>query len=131
MAKLNAKLTGHQKAERALTAYALSLPETDLAPGWGTTRYLRVKGKGFCVFGDKNEAADALTMIVKLPTSAEMVQGLAFVREAKGWFKQHNWVVAHFGPADDVAAELPTLKGWITQSYIAMAPKALGKQVRR
>lgn len=129
MAKRSARLTGHQRAERELTAYALSLPETDLVRGWGTTRYLRVAGKGFCVFGDRHEPADALTVIVKLPTSAEMAPGLAFVRESKGWFKQHNWVVAHFGPADDVAAELETLKGWILQSYLAMAPKRLAKQL--
>jgi hypothetical protein len=126
-----ARQTPHQKAETALTAYALSLPETDSAPGWhqGQTRYLRVRGKGFCVFGDKDEPADALTMIVKLPVAAEMVEQLYFVREAKGWFKQHNWVTAHFDAEDDILAELDTLKAWIRQSYCAMAPKALAKLV--
>jgi hypothetical protein len=121
--------TVHQQAEADLTAYAMSLPETDIAPGWGTTRYLRVRGKGFCVFGEKDEPADALTMIVKLPVAAEMVGDLYFVREAKGWFKQHNWVIAHFGPEDDVRAEMGTLRGWILQSYMAMAPKKLARQV--
>jgi hypothetical protein len=125
------KMTPHQRAEKELTAFALSLPETDGVPGWGdgATRYLRVKGKGFCVFGAKDEADDALTVIVKLPVSAGMVEQLYYVREAKGWFRQHNWVTAHFGPDDDVLAELDTLKAWIRQSYIAMAPKRLGKMV--
>ena len=123
--------TPHQRAEEELTAFALSLPETDGVPGWGdgATRYLRVKGKGFCVFGAKDEPADALTMIVKLPIAAEMVEQLYYVREAKGWFRQHNWVTAHFGPDDDILAELDTLKAWIRQSYVAMAPKKLGKLV--
>jgi hypothetical protein len=121
--------TPHQKAEAELTAFALSLPETDIAPGWGVTRYLRVKGKGFLVFGDTDEPADALTMIVKLPVAAEMVQDLYFVREASGWFKRHNWVRATFDPEDDIAAEIDTLKAWIIQSYCAMAPKKLSREV--
>jgi len=129
--KASSKQTPHQRAEAELTKYALSLPETDIAPGWGggVTRYFRVRGKGFAVFGDKDEPADALTLIFKLPISAEMAQTLPFVRESKGWFKQHNWVVAHFGPDDDILAERDTLKAWMKQSYIAMAPKKLGRTI--
>lgn len=125
-----AKRTPHQKAEAELTKFGLTLPETDAGPGWPPTRALRVRGKMFFVFGDKNEPSDALTMIMKLPISAEMVQELYFVRESKGWFKQHNWVIAHFGPEDDVLAEIDTLKAWMMQSYCAMAPKKLAKRVR-
>ena len=126
---MSKKQTQHQRAEAELTRYALSLPETDVAPGWGVTRYLRVCGKGFAVFGDKDEPLDALTIVVKLPISAEMAQALPFVRESKGWYKQHDWVIAHFGPEDDILAEMDTLKAWLKQSYIAMAPKRLGKAV--
>lgn len=125
-----AKRTPHQKAEADLTKFGLTLPETDAGPGWPPTRALRVRGKMFFVFGDKNEPSDALTMIMKLPISAEMVQELYFVRESKGWYKQHNWVIAHFGPEDDVLAEIDTLKAWMMQSYCAMAPKKLAKLVR-
>jgi len=121
--------TPHQRAEAELTAYSLSLPETDIAPGWGVTRYLRVAGKGFVVFGDKDEPLDALTMIVKLPISAEMVADLYFVHQRPGWYKQHNWVTAHFGPDDDIFAELDTLKAWIRQSYVSMAPRRLGRMI--
>jgi hypothetical protein len=81
----------------------------------------------FCVFGAKGEALDALTILMKLPISAEMAEELSFVRPAKGWFKQHNWVTAHFGADDDVLAEMATLRGWLKQSYIAVAPKTLGR----
>jgi hypothetical protein len=123
------KQTPHQRAEAELTAYGLGLPETDAAHAWAATRCLRVRGKMFVVFGAKAEPLDALTIIVKLPISVGMIEHLPFVLEPKGWFKQHNWVTAHFGPDDDVAAELDLLKGWLKQSYVAMAPKKLGRLV--
>lgn len=90
-------------------------------------RALYVRKKMFAVFGEKAEPLDALTTIMKLPISAEMAAELPFVRPARGWYKQHNWVTAHFGPDDDILAELGTLKGWLKQSYVAVAPKKLGR----
>jgi hypothetical protein len=87
-----------------------------------------VRKKTFVLFGAKGEPLDALTIIMKLPVSAEMAEALLFVRPAKGWYKQHNWVTAHFGPGDDILAEMSTLKGWLKQSYIAVAPKKLGRE---
>ena len=84
----------------------------------------------FFVFGDRKEVEGALTMIMKLPISAEMVQDLYFVRESKGWFKQHDWVIARFDAEDDILEEMETLKAWLIQSYCAMAPKKLAKMVR-
>jgi hypothetical protein len=121
--------TPHQRAEAELTEYGLTLPETDAAPGWTTTRCLRVRKKMFAVFGETGQKLDALTLIFKLPISAEMAEDLYFVRPARGWFKQHNWVTAHFGPDDDILADMHTLRGWLKQSYVAMAPKKLGKLV--
>jgi hypothetical protein len=122
-------LTPHQRAEAELTAYGLTFPETTAGPGWTITRALYVRKKMFAVFGAKGEPFDALTIILKLPLSAEMAEGLPFVRPARGWFKQYNWVTAHFEPGDDVMAELATLKGWLKQSYVAVAPKKLGRTV--
>lgn len=122
-------LTPHQRAEQQLTAYGLSFPETSAGPGWPPTRALYMRKKMVAVFGDKAEPLDALTLIMKLPISAEMAEDLYFVRPAKGWWKQHNWVKAHFGPDDDILAELPTLKGWLKQSYVAIAPKKLSKLI--
>ena len=124
------KLTDHRKAEEELAKFALTLPETTAGLGWPPTRAMRVRNKMFCVFGDRGETLDQFTMLVKLPIAAEMVQELWFVKESKGWFKQHDWVWAHFGPDDDVFEEIETLKAWITQSYCAMAPKKLAKLLR-
>ncbi|OXE36471.1 MAG: hypothetical protein CGW95_07460 [Phenylobacterium zucineum] len=121
--------TTAQRAEAELTAYGLRLPETDLVPGFGVTRYMRVAGKGFAVFGDKAETDNDFTLTVKLPISAEMVEDLWFVRVRPGWYKRNNWIMACFSPGDDVLAELPTLKAWMLQSYVAVAPKRLGKLV--
>lgn len=121
--------TPHQRAEAELTALGLTFPETSAGPGWTITRVLYVRKKMFAVFGEKGEALDALTMIMKLPISAEMAEELPFVRPARGWYKQHNWVTAHFGADDDVLAEMDTLRGWLKQSYVAVAPKTLGKLV--
>jgi hypothetical protein len=123
--------TPHQRAEAELTAYGLTFPETNSAPAWPPARGLYVRKKMFCVFGARGEALDALTIIMKLPISAEMAEELSFVRPAKGWFKQHNWVTAHFDADDDVLADMETLRGWLKQSYIAVAPKTLGRLVAK
>lgn len=123
-----AKRTPHERAEAQLTKYALSLPETDLVP-WGPKRVLRVTRKTFVIFGDKDEPRDALTALLKLPISFEMAQDLYFVRPSKGWYLQHKWVFAHFGHDDEILAEVQMLKGWVLQSYRAMAPKRLMKLV--
>lgn len=121
--------TPHQRAEAELIALGLSFPETTTGPAWPPTRGLYVRKKMFVVFGEKGEALNALTVIMKLPISAEMAEDLSFVRPARGWYKQHNWVTAHFDADDDVLAEMPTLRGWLKQSYAAVAPKKLGRMV--
>lgn len=121
------KQTPHQRVEDELTQYGLTFPETTSGPAWIPARGLYVRKKMFCVFGAKGEALDELTILMKLPISAEMAEELPFVRPAKGWFKQHNWVTTRFGPEDDVLAELATLRGWLKQSYVAVAPKKLGR----
>lgn len=117
--------TPHQRAEAELIAYGLSLPETDVVP-WLAAQYVRVKGKGFAVVGDKGQP-DELHLVVKLPISFGMIQHLPFVRESRGWYRQHQWAIVHFDPNDDPFSEMETLKSWMRQSYVAMAPKRLGR----
>ena len=123
------KLTPHQRAEAELTEYGLTFPETTHGPAWVPARGLYVRKKMFAAFGAKGEPFDALTLIMKLPISAEMAQDLPWVLPSSGWFKQHNWVRARLGPDDDILAELATLKGWLKQSYTAVAPKKLSRQI--
>ena len=124
------RLTPLQCAEKDLTAFGLTFPETTGAPGWPPTRALYFRKKMFFVFGDRKEESGELTMIMKLPVSAEMVQDFYFVRQSRGWFRQHDWVIVRFGSDDDIKAEMPTLKAWMKQSYCAIAPKKFAKPVQ-
>ena len=119
--------TAHERAEAALTAYGLTFPETTAGLGLPPTRALYFRKHTFGIFGEKGQGRDALTVIAKLPISFEMVQGLPFVRESRGWYRQHNWAIAHFGPNDDPMDELDTLKAWLRQSYSAIAPKTYAR----
>lgn len=121
--------TPQERAEAELTACGLTFPEAVAGLAWTPSRGLYVRKKMFAAFGAKAEPLDALTLIMKLPISAKMADELYFVRPARGWYKQHNWIIAHFGAEDDVLAEMPTLQGWLKQSYVAVAPKTLGRMV--
>ena len=92
-------------------------------------RNLRVKDRPFAMIGDKAQPLDQLTVILKLPVSFEMVQGLWFVRESRGWYRRHDWVISHFGPHDAILGEMDTLKGWMRQSYRAVAGRKLAALV--
>jgi len=127
--KTSARKSPVERAEAELTAFGLTLPETSAAPGWPPTRALYFRKKMFFVFGDRKEMPGHLTMIMKLPISAEMIRDLYFVQESKGWFLQHNWVIVRFGPDDDIMAEMDALKGWMVQSFCAIAPKRVAREV--
>lgn len=122
--------TPHQCAEAELIAYGLTLPETDVVP-WASagSQYMRVRGKGFAVFGHEARI-DELRIVLKLPISYEMIQDLPFVRPSRGWNHQHRWATVLFEAGDDPFSEMETLKGWMRQSYVAMAPKRLGRLVQ-
>ena len=117
------------RAEAELTAFGLTLPETSHGSGWVPTRALYFRKKMFFVFGDRNELPGHLTMIMKLPISAEMVRDLPFVQESKGWFLQHNWVIMRFGPDNPIQPEIEPLKGWMVQSFCAITPKKIAREV--
>ncbi len=77
------------------------------------TPTLRVWTRSFVVFDETSEPDDALTLIIKLPISAPVMQDLSFSRESKGCYKQHDWVIAYFGLQDDVVDEIATLRCWL------------------
>jgi hypothetical protein len=124
------RLTTHKRSEKELTSFGLKMPETWAGPGWPPARAVCFRKEKFFVFGDRHEPEAALTMIMKLPVPAELVQDLSFVRDSKGWFRQHDWVIARFEPDDDILAQMPTLKAWMTHSYCAVAPKKFARLVR-
>jgi predicted DNA-binding protein (MmcQ/YjbR family) len=111
-------------AEKALIKYALTFPEAVLEHPWGHDA-VKVKGKMFATFGGEIGEAGELSMTVKLPVSAEMALSLPWVESTGYGLGKSGWVTARVRHAKDL--DLETMKGWIGQSYRAVAPKGLVK----
>lgn len=111
-------------AEKALIKYALTFPEAVLEHPWDHDA-VKVKGKMFATFGGKAGDPKEMSLTVKLPVSAEMALSLPWVESTGYGLGKSGWVTARVTRAKDI--DLATLKGWIDQSYRAVAPKALVK----
>ena len=121
MAKLDAKA-----AETALIDYAMTFPGAWKDHPWEHT-VVKVGKKIFVFFGGDAAPADTLSVTVKLPVSSEMALTLPWVEKAGHGLWKAGWVRAEQRTGDDV--DLETLRGWIVQSYHAVAPKKLSKQL--
>jgi predicted DNA-binding protein (MmcQ/YjbR family) len=109
----------YKKAEAALRRYALRFPDAVEEFAWDE-RVIKVRGKIF-IFPGMVEGS--LRVGVKLPTSAEMAVTLPYVEPSGYGLGRSGWVTAHL-PARR-SPDVDLLKGWIDQSYRAVAPKKL------
>lgn len=121
MAKLSVK-----QAEQKLIKYALTYPEAVLEHPWDHDA-VKVKGKMFATFGGKAGDPKELSMTVKLPVSAEMALTLPWVEKTGYGLGKSGWVTARIKAGMDVDVE--TMKGWIDQSFRAVAPRTLVKSL--
>jgi predicted DNA-binding protein (MmcQ/YjbR family) len=112
-----------KQAEQRLIKFALTYPEAVLEHPWGHDA-VKVKGKMFATFGGAENPKE-LSMTVKLPVSAEMALSLPWVEPTGYGLGKSGWVTARRQAGADIDFE--TMKGWIDQSYRAVAPKALVK----
>jgi hypothetical protein len=64
---------------------------------------------------------------VKLPSSGMVALSLSFARPTGYGLGRAGWVSAEFGPKEDIP--LPMLRDWIAESYRAVAPKTLVRQL--
>jgi len=119
MAKLDPK-----QAENALIAFAASFPQAWEDHPWEHTVF-KVGKKVFVFFGGAAGSPGELSMTVKLPVSFEMALTLPYVTPAGHGLGKAGW--ANVRQADGNEIDLDTLKGWIVQSYRAVAPKKLVK----
>jgi predicted DNA-binding protein (MmcQ/YjbR family) len=119
-----AKGLGLKQAEKQLISYALTFPEAVLEHPWDHDA-VKVKGKMFATFGAAAGGAKEFSMTVKLPVSGEMALSLSWVERTGYGLGKSGWVTARVTAARDL--DLETMKGWIDQSYRAVAPKALLK----
>jgi predicted DNA-binding protein (MmcQ/YjbR family) len=124
--KAPAKAPGPKQAQATLIKYALSFPETTLEYPWGD-EVVKVKGKMFAAFGGDPAGAKEMSMSVKLPVSSEMALTLPWVQPTGYGLGKSGWVTARIEAGHPV--DFDTLKGWIAQSYRAVAPKAVLKKL--
>jgi predicted DNA-binding protein (MmcQ/YjbR family) len=108
-----------EEAESVLRESALRYPEAFEDFPWGE-RVVKVRKKIF-VFLDRVD--DGLKVCTKLPESNADALALPNVTPAGYGMGKHGWVVAAFGPSDQVPLEM--LLRWIDESYRAIAPKKL------
>jgi predicted DNA-binding protein (MmcQ/YjbR family) len=109
----------HKAAEKLLRKYALSFPEAVEEFPWGE-RVIKVRGKIFVFLGIID---DALRIGMKLPTSFEMALTLRYVTPTGYGLGRAGWVTAKVPPR--AKPDITLFKGWIDQSYRAIAPKKL------
>lgn len=111
-------------AEAELIEFAKTYPESWIAHPWDHT-VVKVGQKIFVFFGGDAAAPDTLSVTVKLPISAEMALTLPYVHKAGHGLWKAGWVNAEQKTGE--AFDLDTIKGWIDQSYRAVAPKKFVK----
>jgi predicted DNA-binding protein (MmcQ/YjbR family) len=116
--------TDLRRAEKALRTWALHFPESYEDHPWGEN-VAKVNKKVFVFFGTPQK--DRLVVGVKLPHDGEYARSLPFCQPSGYGLGKAGWVTASFGAGDD--PPLDTLKDWIDESYRAVAPKRLVKQL--
>ncbi len=105
---------------RDLRAVARALPET----GEGAScvnRAFSVRKKNFLFLGEKD---GAIRIMVKLTDSLEAASAMEDPRVDVGKF---GWVTLRFTPDDPLDRDL--LAGWILESFRAMAPRTVLRQL--
>jgi predicted DNA-binding protein (MmcQ/YjbR family) len=118
-------MAGNVKKVRAqLREFALGLPETTEDLPWGE-RVAKVKKKVFVFLGRDMDPHFGLG--VKLPRSNKQALALPFTEPTGYGLGKSGWVSAKFAPDAHVSFEL--VRGWVLESYAAVAPKTLAARV--
>lgn len=105
----------------ALRAHAFTFSETHEDHPWGEIA-LKVRGKVFIFLGADG---DTVSFSVKLPQSADMALSLPFTQPTPYGLGKSGWVSATVAPGTKAPREM--LEAWITESWMAIAPKKLVK----
>jgi predicted DNA-binding protein (MmcQ/YjbR family) len=113
-------------AEAELIAYAASFPGAWEDHPWDHT-VMKVGQKIFVFFGGAAMPDDVLSVTVKLPISYEMALTLPYMKPSGHGLWKAGWAQLTQASGDEI--DLATIRGWIDQSYRAVAPKKLVKQL--
>ena len=114
-----------ESIELELRDFAMTFPEATEDHPWGH-RAIKVKGKSFLFLGGEKDTK-ALSLSVKLPSSRDIALDLPFAEPTGYGLGKSGWVSAKFEKVSDVPLDL--LRGWIEESYRAIAPKKLVKEI--
>jgi predicted DNA-binding protein (MmcQ/YjbR family) len=115
-----------KKAEAELIAFAATFPGAWEDHPWDHT-VMKVGRKVFVFFGGAASPPGELSLTVKLPISYEMALTLPYMKPAGHGLWKGGWAALRQTDGDDI--DLATIRGWIVQSYRAVAPKKLAKLV--
>lgn len=115
-----------REAETQLIAFAATFPGAWEDHPWDHT-VMKVGQKIFVFFGGAAMPDDVLSVTVKLPISYEMALTLPYMKPSGHGLWKAGWAQLTQASGDDF--DLETIRGWITQSYRAVAPKKLIKQL--
>ncbi|MES2640407.1 MAG: MmcQ/YjbR family DNA-binding protein [Myxococcota bacterium] len=110
----------------ALFTFAMTLPGATEDFPWGE-RVVKVNKKVFVFLGKVEDTSGGFGLSVKLPTSAESALGYPFAKPTGYGLGKSGWVSATFAPVDQ--PDLAMLRAWVEESYRAVAPKKLVKQL--
>ncbi len=111
------------RAKRAwseLRAFALSLPGAFEDHPWGES-VAKVNKKVFAFLG--REGGDSIGFSAKLPASGDAVLNLPFAAPTGYGLGKGGWVSVSLRDAD--LPPLDVMRGWIAESYRAIAPRKL------
>lgn len=114
-----------ESLELELRDHAMTYPEAHEDNPWGH-RAIKVKKKAFLFLGGEKDTKE-LSLSVKLPQSRDMAADLPFAEPTAYGLGKSGWVTARFKKVADVPMDL--MRAWIDESYRAIAPKTLVKQL--
>jgi len=103
---------------------ALAYPETTEEHPWGETA-IKVRGKIFVFIGNEG---DAPNFSVKLPSTGMQALALPFAAPTHYGMGKHGWVTITIPKRVTRAFEAQVAE-WVRESYVAVAPKKLGRAV--
>ena len=114
-----------KRAEAELIAFAATFPGAWEDHPWDHT-VMKVGKKVFVFFGGAASPPGELSLTVKLPVSYEMALTLPYMSPAGHGLWKGGWAALRQHDGDTI--DLDTVRGWIVQSYRAVATKKLVKQ---
>ncbi len=107
---------------RTLKRYALSFPEAWEDHPWGGT-VAKVRKKIFCSLASGPDQKEWVVLSVKLPHSEAQALDWDGAQPTHYGLGQHGWVTLKLDPVQMPSVDV--LKGYIEESYRAIAPKTL------